>query len=285
MSMTFATDVVVNNGFKINNGRFFYGQCDTAASTVAKVVTCANFTANDLVKGAVIFVLFTVTNSGAVADITMDVNSTGAKPIKCFRNGAVVTLPGAGYLLANQTYLFCYDGTNWVTIMDYDSDTNDAVKQTATTTNATYEILFSETADNTTRTEGARKTSTLTYNPSTKLFTNSGSFSSNGKDVFFGTYSASSTPASPVAGQLWFKDAPMSLVEAMPYKVQTTASSLPVTITDSNITSDMEVIRSDIGVPNVQNGDIIVTTSDGSLTISGTITGSTSITLWFCRCR
>ena len=40
------------------------------------------------------------------------------------------------------------------------------VTQTATTTNANYEILFSETADNTTRTEGARKDSKLTYNPS-----------------------------------------------------------------------------------------------------------------------
>ena len=45
------------------------------------------------------------------------------------------------------------------------SDTNNAVTQTATTTDANYEVLFSATADNTTRTEGARKTSTLTYNP------------------------------------------------------------------------------------------------------------------------
>lgn len=47
------------------------------------------------------------------------------------------------------------------------SDTNDAVTQTATTTSAAYEVLFSETADNTTRTEGARKNNNLTYNPST----------------------------------------------------------------------------------------------------------------------
>ena len=54
------------------------------------------------------------------------------------------------------------------------TDTNNAVTQTATTTANAYEILFSGTADNTTRTEGARKTSTLTYNPSTKTLTNSG---------------------------------------------------------------------------------------------------------------
>ncbi len=44
--------------------------------------------------------------------------------------------------------------------------TDAKVTQTATTTSASYEILFSSTADNTTRTEGARKTSGLTFNPS-----------------------------------------------------------------------------------------------------------------------
>ena len=55
---------------------------------------------------------------------------------------------------------------------DSNSDTN--VTQTATTTNAAYEVLFSATADNTTRTEAARKTSTLTYNPSTKALVTGG---------------------------------------------------------------------------------------------------------------
>ena len=47
------------------------------------------------------------------------------------------------------------------------SDTDNKVAQTATTTNAQYEVLFSGTADNTTRTEGAGKNSNLTFNPST----------------------------------------------------------------------------------------------------------------------
>lgn len=46
------------------------------------------------------------------------------------------------------------------------TDTNNAVTQTATTTDANYEVLFSVTADNTTRTEGARKSNTLRFNPS-----------------------------------------------------------------------------------------------------------------------
>ncbi len=49
------------------------------------------------------------------------------------------------------------------------TDTNNAVTQTNTTTNANYRLLFSATADNTTRTEGARKSGDLAYNPSTKL--------------------------------------------------------------------------------------------------------------------
>ena len=46
-------------------------------------------------------------------------------------------------------------------------DANSNVTQTATTTNANYEVLFSATADNTTRTEGARKNNNLKFNPST----------------------------------------------------------------------------------------------------------------------
>ena len=54
------------------------------------------------------------------------------------------------------------DGT-W----DTPTNTNNAVTQTATSTNANYEVLFSATADNTTRTKGARKNSNLKFNPST----------------------------------------------------------------------------------------------------------------------
>lgn len=49
--------------------------------------------------------------------------------------------------------------------------TDENVTQTATTTNENFEILFSGTADNTTRTEGTRKNSNLTFNPSTGILT------------------------------------------------------------------------------------------------------------------
>lgn len=51
--------------------------------------------------------------------------------------------------------------------------TDSNVTQTATdgSSNAEYEILFSRTADNTTRTEGTRKTSLFTFNPQTNQAT------------------------------------------------------------------------------------------------------------------
>ena len=99
---------------KGNTGGVFYGTCSTAAGTVAKVVECADFTSDNLKAGAIIIVSFTTTNSGAVASLTMNVNGTGAKPIKYINNGTLGNLSSAGYLKANVEYPFYYDGTNWV---------------------------------------------------------------------------------------------------------------------------------------------------------------------------
>ena len=63
-------------------------------------------------------------------------------------------------------------------------------------------------------------------------------------------------------------------------KVTATLSSLPATISDTNITADMEVIHSVLGTPSAQTDDWTVTTSAGSAVISGSISGSTTITLY-----
>lgn len=55
--------------------------------------------------------------------------------------------------------------------MPANPNTDAKVTQTATTTNANYEVLFSYTNDNTTRTEGARKANNLYFNPSTGALT------------------------------------------------------------------------------------------------------------------
>ena len=62
-------------------------------------------------------------------------------------------------------------------------------------------------------------------------------------------------------------------------------SSLPQTVTNKNITSDMVVTNSVLGTPSAQTGDWTVTTANGSLTIAGSISGSTTLTLYLQHSR
>ena len=59
-------------------------------------------------------------------------------------------------------------------------------------------------------------------------------------------------------------------------------SSLPTTITAAEITSDMIVKQGDISLSNgsAMVGEWTITTTSGSVTISGTISGTTDITLY-----
>lgn len=91
-----------------------YGTCSTAASTAAKTVAVTNY---KLVTGGHVYVKFTVTNSAA--NPTLNVNSTGAKAIY-YRGSAI----SAGYLAANRTYEFIYNGTQYELVGDIDTNTN-----------------------------------------------------------------------------------------------------------------------------------------------------------------
>lgn len=64
-----------------------------------------------------------------------------------------------------------------------------------------------------------------------------------------------------------------------------TISSLPSTINDDDITEDMVVVNQTLGTPAAQTGDWTVSTSNGSLTISGSISGSTTLTLYLSKSR
>lgn len=102
-----------------------YGECSTAASTAAKVVSIK--TNNDsgntnnmpfiLEPGSIVLVRFTITNTAAVGDLTLNINGTGAKAIK-YRNG---NLAAAGDLAAGRTYMFTYDGIYWQFTGDFDT--------------------------------------------------------------------------------------------------------------------------------------------------------------------
>ena len=147
---TYWGDITAGAG---GNAKIFYGTCSTAAATTAKVVTCADFTSADLVKGALIYVTFDNSNTGAVGSLTMSVNGTAAKSIKHLKNGGLSNLAGAGHLCANQTYLFTYDGTYWVTELEYNTDNNDTSQMYIRHNGGTYvpstalykyQILFSK---------------------------------------------------------------------------------------------------------------------------------------------
>lgn len=90
-----------------------YGTCSTAAATAAKTVALTGFS---LVTGARIAVKFTVTNTAS--NPTLNVNGTGAKAVQ-YRGSAI----SAGYLGANRTYEFVYDGTYWALVGDIDTNT------------------------------------------------------------------------------------------------------------------------------------------------------------------
>ena len=98
-----------------------YVTCSTAAATAEKAVTQAGFV---LATGARITVRFTVTNTAA--NPTLNVSGTGAKAIR-YRNAAI----SAGYLAANRTYDFVYDGTYYQFIGDIDTNTTYAAATVA----------------------------------------------------------------------------------------------------------------------------------------------------------
>lgn len=64
-----------------------------------------------------------------------------------------------------------------------------------------------------------------------------------------------------------------------------TISSLPVTITDARIDNSMIVVQHTLGTPTANIGDWTITTGNGSVTISGAISGSTTLNLWLCKAR
>ena len=65
----------------------------------------------------------------------------------------------------------------------------------------------------------------------------------------------------------------------------TSFSSLPQTVSDVKIETDMVCVNSVLSNPSAQTGDWTVTTSAGSVSVSGTISGSTALTLYLMKSR
>ena len=167
-----------------NNNTFksFYGTCDTAAATAAKVVTLSVTTGWQLAAGTVVGIKFTNTNTAA--NPTLNVNSSGAKSI--FVNNAVLTTGNWYAGEAGRVHYYMYDGTYWVFMgHSYDWNSDLKVTQTNSTTNADYRVLLSANANDTTETNTSFKNTNLRYNPSTGTLKIKGfdSISSNFKSI------------------------------------------------------------------------------------------------------
>ena len=161
-----ATNVNKGKGILYNSGDGITAVALPSAAATNAFVRCTYTSAGAL------SLAFTTTNyagsssDGGAANAAVKLNGGGAGQI-VYQSGANAT----AFLAAGSAGdILTYDGTNnkpaWTS--------THKVTQTATTGSAAYEILFSGTADNTTRAEEARKTSTLTYNPSTKALSTGG---------------------------------------------------------------------------------------------------------------
>ena len=85
-----------------------YTTCSTAASTAAKTAALTNFV---LTTGSCVRVKFT--NSNTAANPTLNINSTGAKPIMLYGITAVGITPSESWN-DGAVVEFVYDGTNWI---------------------------------------------------------------------------------------------------------------------------------------------------------------------------
>ena len=123
-------------------GSTLYGTCSTAASTAAKVVTCANF--DKLETGVTVHVKFD--NGNTTAAPTLKVGSTTAKSIASTKHtyevqgGSTSTVTDTPTWEAGSIVSFTYDGTNWVindryyVIHDYGSLTSSELNTGTSTT-------------------------------------------------------------------------------------------------------------------------------------------------------
>lgn len=91
---------------------YFYGTCSTAKGTAAKTVTLQSGSSFVLKTGVTIAVKFT--NANTIANPTLNVNNTGAKPIYCYGTTAASTGDTTTGWRAGSVLLLTYDGTGWI---------------------------------------------------------------------------------------------------------------------------------------------------------------------------
>lgn len=104
------------NTYNLKDNRIYYGTCTTTSSTQEKSVTIDGFTSSSLVGGTRIVIEFT--NGNSAADPTLNVSSTGAKPILTSgyyssSTGSHDTSRAVQYEWKTGLVSFVYDGYAW----------------------------------------------------------------------------------------------------------------------------------------------------------------------------
>lgn len=278
-----------------DNSTYYYESTyvTTASGTAAKVGLCSNFA---LQEGHLQVLLMNAnTVQGA---ITLNINSTGAKPI--YINGSASS--ASNYTLPKAMYLVYYDGTNYHfrtdgkiagDITGNAATVNGLTVQTAvpanakfTDTNTTYSAGTGLSLSGTTF--SAKLGYTTSGNNRAVQADSSGNLYVTQKDDNTNTWrgiqnnlTSDSTSDSLSAAQGKALKALIDAKVAKAVKVVTSSfSSLPQTISNSAITASMECVNAVLSNPSAQTGDWTVTTAAGKLTISGTISGSTTVTMY-----
>ena len=100
--------------------KMYYGTCTTAADTAAKVVTVSADQDFKLTVGALVMVKFSATNTAS--NVTLNVNSTGAKSIY-YANVVYTSTSSTACGYANTHNVYMYNGSYWVWV-GHGSDSN-----------------------------------------------------------------------------------------------------------------------------------------------------------------
>lgn len=125
-TVTYADDLMTSVPSTATKATPYYlglltGTCTTAAATAAKVATVNGGLFFPLVNGTTVVLYFSYTNSAAVADVTLNVNNTGAKHVVKLRNGNREYMSSYDCMRAGAACMFTYsDGYWW--LMNSDSD-------------------------------------------------------------------------------------------------------------------------------------------------------------------
>lgn len=148
-----------------------YGYCETAANQAAKVVDMTGF---KLYEGITIHVKFQYENTAS--NPTLNVNSTGAKPIVQYGNTAAGTISETDGWYAGAVVAFTYDGTSWVRDQGFNTNSNTDTKVTQTINTITtgtdlYPLLLSyyKTTESTTTAQTVQRDNDIYAQPSTGL--------------------------------------------------------------------------------------------------------------------